>query len=185
MDLSPFVRHYDAMFDFGDDIDKIVQSFEFKPTMVGMASHARVDVLVRSAQAIDLTAAARGVASTSIAKRADYRVHQALMEVAKRYRTEFPWFDFTTAHESITLLRYENGQCYKQHVDSGRGIDRTLTVILGLNEGYEGGQLALFDGAMAVRVGKGQALAFPSNFMFPHEVTPVTKGVRYSAVCWF
>ena len=25
---------------------------------------------------------------------------------------------------------------------------------------------------------------FPSSFMYPHEVMPVTKGTRYSLVVW-
>ncbi len=26
---------------------------------------------------------------------------------------------------------------------------------------------------------------FPSNFMYPHGIRPVTQGVRYSIVTWF
>ena len=26
---------------------------------------------------------------------------------------------------------------------------------------------------------------FPSTFMYPHEVMPVTKGTRYSIITWF
>ena len=31
---------------------------------------------------------------------------------------------------------------------------------------------------------KGDVLIFPSNFLFPHEVKPVKKGTRYSAISW-
>jgi predicted 2-oxoglutarate/Fe(II)-dependent dioxygenase YbiX len=30
----------------------------------------------------------------------------------------------------------------------------------------------------------GDILLFPSNFMFPHEVKEITKGIRYSFVSW-
>ena len=30
----------------------------------------------------------------------------------------------------------------------------------------------------------GAVLIFPSNFMYPHKVEPVTKGTRYSYVSW-
>ena len=180
--MASFVRHYDNVFDVGDDLDKIVESLVFKPTSLGITP--RVDTRIRSAQEINLTGAARHASATSVLKRAEYRIHQALWEVVKRYRAEFPTFD-PIAHETITVLRYEKGQRYTQHVDGIRGNNRTLTVILGLNEGYEGGLLSFFDGVMDVHVGKGQALAFPSNYMFPHQAKAVTAGVRYSVVCWF
>ena len=31
---------------------------------------------------------------------------------------------------------------------------------------------------------QGELLIFPSNFMFPHKVEPVTKGTRYSYISW-
>ena len=31
---------------------------------------------------------------------------------------------------------------------------------------------------------KGDLLIFPSNFLYPHKITPITKGVRYSYVSW-
>ena len=37
----------------------------------------------------------------------------------------------------------------------------------------------------AYKLEKGDALMFPSNFMYPHEVMPVTKGTRYSIITWF
>ena len=35
-----------------------------------------------------------------------------------------------------------------------------------------------------IRLKTGDILLFPSNFMYPHEVKEVTKGVRYSFVRW-
>jgi predicted 2-oxoglutarate/Fe(II)-dependent dioxygenase YbiX len=26
---------------------------------------------------------------------------------------------------------------------------------------------------------------FPSNYLYPHRITPVTQGTRYSIVTWF
>ncbi len=30
----------------------------------------------------------------------------------------------------------------------------------------------------------GDMIIFPSNFLYPHQVMPVTKGERYSIVSW-
>ena len=117
-------------------------------------------------------------------KRIEYRMHAVLWDVANRYTNDFPNFT-PIAHENIILLRYNVGQRYSIHTDQLRGLDRSLTVIMGLNNDYEGGEIAFFNGTLTMRVGRGDAIAFPSNFMYPHEVCPITKGVRYSAVCWF
>ena len=35
-----------------------------------------------------------------------------------------------------------------------------------------------------VNIKKGSVLVFPALYLFPHEVTPATKGVRYSWIQW-
>ena len=63
-----------------------------------------------------------------------------------------------------------------------RGIPVT-SVVGTLNDDYEGGEF-VFWGDYKVEIKKGSVLAFPSIYLFPHEVTPVTKGVRYSWISW-
>jgi len=35
-----------------------------------------------------------------------------------------------------------------------------------------------------IKLPTGSVLVFPSNFLYPHKVCPVKKGVRYSYVSW-
>ena len=35
-----------------------------------------------------------------------------------------------------------------------------------------------------MKMGKGDIIIFPANFMYPHRITPITSGVRYSIVTW-
>jgi predicted 2-oxoglutarate/Fe(II)-dependent dioxygenase YbiX len=91
---------------------------------------------------------------------------------------------------NVRFNRYKVGQGMKQHCDhiislfdgKEKGIP-VLSVIVNLNEGYEGGNLR-FWGDHVVDLGCGDIVIFPSLFLFPHEVTPVTSGTRYSAVSW-
>ena len=58
---------------------------------------------------------------------------------------------------------------------------------------YEGGQLEIIDPTAGpdddetriIKISKdrGNVIVFPS-FLF-HRVTPITRGTRYSLVCWF
>lgn len=83
------------------------------------------------------------------------------------------------------LLQYKEGQFYAQHTDSFKGRNRAVSCSFALNDDYEGGEWGFFDREIVMRAPKGSALMFPSNFMYPHEIMPVTKGTRYSVITWF
>jgi PKHD-type hydroxylase len=60
---------------------------------------------------------------------------------------------------------------------------RKLSVVLLLSDpdDFEGGQFE-FEGHDPIKMKRGTLIVFPS--FLRHQVTPVTKGQRYSAVCW-
>lgn len=83
------------------------------------------------------------------------------------------------------LLRYSTGQYYVEHVDSFKTHPRAVSCSFALNDNFEGGEFAFFGRRFKYNLKKGSAIMFPSNFMYPHEVMPVTKGTRYSIITWF
>jgi predicted 2-oxoglutarate/Fe(II)-dependent dioxygenase YbiX len=83
------------------------------------------------------------------------------------------------------LLKYEVGQFYTQHTDSFKDRPRAVSCSFILNDDYEGGEFAFFDRELKYKLKKGSCIMFPSNFMYPHEIMPVTSGTRYSIVTWF
>lgn len=109
-------------------------------------------------------------------------------------------FDITEP-EQVQIGRYKENQFYKQHIDcyiksgdiiatgNGGGIvipmlsQRKISASLLLNDesDYEGGDLMILNETVKAKK-QGTIIVFPS-FM-AHHVTPVTRGVRYSAVCW-
>ena len=88
--------------------------------------------------------------------------------------------------ERPQLLRYKapsNG--YDWHMDIGTGdhSNRKISISILLNDDYEGGELGFFmTGEQQIKPDAGVAIAFPS--FLPHRVCPVTKGERWSLVCW-
>jgi predicted 2-oxoglutarate/Fe(II)-dependent dioxygenase YbiX len=66
--------------------------------------------------------------------------------------------------------------------DEHKGVP-ILSVICLLNDDYEGGELVFFEDKI-LTPSQGDVIIFPSNFLFPHEVKPITKGIRYSVVSW-
>ena len=89
----------------------------------------------------------------------------------------------------INLLKYQKNNFYLKHVDASNTLNRTLSIIININEEYEGGDLIFFNPYTDMAYSKptlktGDMIIFPSNFLYPHQVMPVTKGERYSIVSW-
>ena len=103
---------------------------------------------------------------------------------------KFDWFTGGEGYSKIKFIRYSPGQTMQNHCDhihdmfegERKGIP-ILSIIGILNDDYEGGELIMFEDKK-IDTKKGDLLIFPSNFLYPHKVTPVTKGVRYSYVSW-
>jgi Rps23 Pro-64 3,4-dihydroxylase Tpa1-like proline 4-hydroxylase len=91
----------------------------------------------------------------------------------------------------LDLLKYETNENkvgYKFHKDFGPGTtERHLSISLNLNDSFEGGEF-LFDlgndSYEQYIQGTGDAIIFPSNFMFSHQVNKITKGTRYAIIGW-
>jgi predicted 2-oxoglutarate/Fe(II)-dependent dioxygenase YbiX len=96
-------------------------------------------------------------------------------------------FDVTHSNQT-DYLRYDEHGHYKAHVDTFLNPNekecRKLTVLVFLNDEFEGGKLFLQNGHEKIYPpqGPGTCLVFPSFMM--HGVEPVTKGIRRSIVTW-
>jgi len=88
----------------------------------------------------------------------------------------------------VQILKYSVGGYYKFHVDNALSIPRTYSCILFLNDDYEGGDLVFKfpgeDNEYKIKTKRNSVVVWPSNFLYPHSVKPVTKGERYSVVAW-
>jgi PKHD-type hydroxylase len=89
---------------------------------------------------------------------------------------------------------YQNGGHYGTHVDSAlmrmpeanRTIRSDLSATIFLSEpgDYDGGELVIEDayGGQGVKLAAGDMVLYPSSSL--HQVTPVTRGQRVSAILW-
>ena len=116
------------------------------------------------------------------------RLHGVLSRYMRVYN--FPWFNSWNGYSKVKYHRYNEGEKMHLHCDhihtifdgERKGIP-TLTMLGLLNDDFEGGDLLMY-GYKKVDFKAGDLLIFPSNFMYPHEVTTITKGNRYSYVSW-
>ena len=93
-------------------------------------------------------------------------------------------------YTEIRCNRYTKEGSMDPHVDhiqsifpgTPKGIP-ILSIVGVLNDDYEGGNFMVFKDT-EIKLKAGDLLLFPSNFIYPHWVNPVTKGTRYSYVSW-
>jgi len=85
---------------------------------------------------------------------------------------------------SVHLLKYEKGGYLPAHQDHGVS-SRVLSVVMYLNDGYEGGEMVFPNSKISIKPVPGSIIFFPSNFLYIHEVRPIVSGTRYSMPHWF
>ena len=118
-------------------------------------------------------------------------LQQIFEQCAKEYlATVSPHLFELQALTRIRFNRYKVGTNMKMHHDhihtifdgERKGIP-ILSMVALLNDDFEGGDFVMFEGKK-VKLSAGDIIVFPSNFLYSHGVTTVTKGTRYSCVSW-
>ena len=102
----------------------------------------------------------------------------------------FKWYTGWQGYTDIRFNKYSKSKKMAKHCDhihsmfdgERKGIP-TLSVLGILNDDYKGGKFIMFKD-QEIKFKAGDLLIFPSNFLYPHEVEPVTKGTRYSFISW-
>ena len=153
--------------------------------------------------------------SSKIAWLYDKTSTHLLEEIVYRANLDAAWLFDLTRPEAVQYTTYETGDEYSFHSDGNQdryavkqlilnpskpmplnqttnpllaGLVRKLSVSVNLSspEDYEGGNLQLRYNNQTWEIDSppiGSAIVFPS--FIEHRITPVTKGIRKSAVMWF
>ena len=110
--------------------------------------------------------------------------------ILKDFHSFHNWYKGWNGYTEIRFNKYDKNTEMKEHCDhiyvmfdgTRKGIP-TLSIVGCLNEDYEGGEFIMWE-TEKIEIPAGSVLLFPSTFMYPHKVNPVTKGTRYSYVSW-
>jgi hypothetical protein len=81
------------------------------------------------------------------------------------------------------LCKYPEGGYLSPHADVDADAG-SVTTSYAINEDYDGGNIRFWEN-YNILSGENTAHVYPSNHLFKHEITPVTKGERYSVITWF
>ena len=117
------------------------------------------------------------------------KIQSSFQKVVNKYTAEVGTF---TAHidQGLSLRRIHGAT--RNHTDglycadgSGKKFERKLSVIVGLNSDFEGGEFDFPFQDFKYTLRKGQAICFPPYYTHPHSVSEPTNGTyRYTINTW-
>lgn len=142
------------------------------------------DLNVRNCQTIGISFSGIIEKNKDTRQKLDRELFNCASKAIEEYKNRFPT-TMIQEDSGYDLLKYNVGGFYTTHTDSFKDRPRAVSCSFALNDDYEGGEFAFFDRELVYKLKKGSCIMFPSNFMYPHEIMPVTSGTRYSIVTWF
>ncbi len=159
-------------------------------------SSSRLQIMDKKKSTADTVV--RSYHDSRVTQRVDMSARQDLLDelVLRAIRTRIEpdmdcrveWF------EQPQLLKYEQGGFYSTHADSEnfireqnhwqRVMDRDVSLLLYLDDDYEGGELSFRNFDYQLRPRAGMLVYFPSDSRYKHKAMEVTSGVRHAIVSW-
>lgn len=99
--------------------------------------------------------------------------------ISKYYKKDFNIKDEIIDEENYSLLRYNPEQYYREHYDGPTASARSISVLIYLNDDYEGGEIEFINFNEKLKPKAGTVILFPSNYAYRHIAHPVVSGTKY------
>lgn len=162
-------------------LNEFINSGEWLDTVI---DKGKINKNIRNCQTIILSYPHVIQKNKDIRNKLDNAIFDGAAKCIKEYKNKFPYC-MIEEDSGYELLKYYDGCFYIEHTDSCKARPRAVSCSFALNDDFEGGEFAFFNKELKYKLEKGDALLFPSNFMYPHAILPVSKGTRYSIITWF
>jgi|APGre2960657404_1045060.scaffolds.fasta_scaffold02350_8 hypothetical protein len=187
MEIKKFVMIYDEVLPWKvlGNLIRFANISNFEEAKIGGGEFNKTDFNIRRTYALALSNISNSLTNVHWFNLLQFFFNAAL----NQYKKDLNINDFAYKKIfDIEILKYENTGFYSWHVDHFATIPRTMSCILLLNNDYVGGNLCFRNpdgtGEWEVEVKPNRMIVWPSTFLYPHTVKPVTKGKRYSVVAW-
>ena len=188
MEVKSFIKEYKNVLS-PKQVSTILRIFSEKnfkdATIVGKENDSLVNKNTRNAKNYNLTQN-KNITETQWFNFICYNIKNKINEYCQETKVS------VNLHKviEVSILKYEEGGFYKVHHDNNAvAAPREFSVIIFLNNDYEGGSLFFYepDGKTKIKEVKpevGKFVIWPSNYLFPHAAQTVTKGTRFVIVSW-
>ena len=115
----------------------------------------------------------------------DKKVFDVVEGIIDRVLEDHIHFPDDVDYETFTVREHYGGTAL--HTDGIFDQDserRILSVIISLTDDYDGGVFNFPEQSYQVKLKRGEAITFPPNYFYPHEVSPPSNGERYTINLW-
>ena len=140
----------------GDQNDGVSEIRTSKTLFVPFLSYANVDVI--------------------------YNMNKTIWTLFDDYAKYWDFSFSDVQHPSIQ--KYDIGDHYKLHSDSGTGMLRVVSAVAYLNTVEEGGRTVFPHMDIAVEAVEGRVVIFPSDYVYAHEAEAPKSNTKYAAAFW-
>lgn len=85
------------------------------------------------------------------------------------------------------IIKWSVGPGMEDHIDD-EAYERNhyhISSLIYLNDEYEGGELYFMNQGLSLKLKAGDFIAFPGNKNYPHGVSEIFSGERYTAPSWY
>jgi Rps23 Pro-64 3,4-dihydroxylase Tpa1-like proline 4-hydroxylase len=181
--IKDFVKVFDNAIST-DLCDRIIEEYKdddnWRPAEVGQGG---INDSIRKVNIVKIDDPVVMYKNFDTRQKLSFEMTESIFFAIQKYKQIAPAM-LAESNSGYDLLRYQEGDFYTEHTDSFSVHPRHVSCSFHLNDVYEGGEFSFFNRELKFKPKKGSLIMFPSNFMFPHEILPVTKGTRYSIITW-
>jgi hypothetical protein len=115
-----------------------------------------------------------------------FHIYEKMYNIVKKCVDDYAlyWGINVCYYESFNFVKYEGeGQQFRIHADHGPHYNTTVSIVVYLNDDYEGGELYFPRLDQLTYVPKiGDIAVFPSNYIYEHASLPMKSGTKYCIV---
>jgi hypothetical protein len=115
-----------------------------------------------------------------------YDMHQEIFDAVKMCVDDYGrlWGVGISSYEAFNFVKYEGaGTHFKIHADHGPTYVTTVSIVVYLNDDYEGGEIWFprLDN-LTIKPKTGDIVVFPSTYIYEHASQDMISGTKYSVV---
>lgn len=115
-----------------------------------------------------------------------YDMHSEIFQAVRKCVDDYGeyWGVGIRSYEAFNFVKYEGaGTHFKIHADHGPTYVTTVSIVVYLNEDYEGGEIWFprLDN-LKIKPKTGDIIVFPSTYIYEHASENMVSGTKYSVV---
>lgn len=185
LSMEDYVKKYDNFLN-QDLCKELVEDIKKYPSVLEFDGH--LSDLLRKGKFLN-TFLSTNEFTIKIEKLIEESISKLVKKYTKDVRPLYYAYGDKFNHYTYHILKYNSDDYFKIHHDhyaETLNYSRLLTACIYLNEDYVGGELEFPSAGMdkEYTFNTGDAIIFPSHWMFYHGVKPIISGERYVIIMW-